>query len=82
MAFVAIKSDKMRIILHWLAVKKYLASVGRSDDCVAELARFQTMTAKYFFDIELAHKNYFPHSIFGFDETKQIHLLNYLTFHL
>jgi hypothetical protein len=82
MAFVAIKSDIVRIVLDRLAIKKYFAAVGRSDDCVAELARFQTMTAKYFFDIELAHKNYFLHSIFGFDETKQIHLLNYLTFHL
>jgi hypothetical protein len=69
MAIGAIEPDKMRIVLDQLAVKIYLASVRCGDDCVAKLARFQTMPAKYFFDKQLAHKKNFSHSISRSDET-------------
>lgn len=45
----------MRIVFYRLAVKKYLVSVGRGDYSVAEIARFQLPSTKYFFDIELTH---------------------------
>jgi hypothetical protein len=57
MAIRTIKSDKMWVVFDRLAIEIYLAAIGRGDDRVAELARFQTVSAKYFFDEKFAHKN-------------------------